>query len=454
MGEIQKETKMRCEADRQPLKKAAAMTKTRWAMLSLIMVVMCVNYLDRGNLAVSAPVMQQELGLNSAQMGLLFSAFAWSYAFIIPFAGALLDKIGPKIMFTIGIIGWSLFTCLMGLANSLTAIVGCRLGVGAFEAPTIPTNVRCVTAWFPEDERALAVGLYTSMQYVALGFLTPALTWLLLHWGWRSIFYLSGGVGLVVGLVWYFFYDDPRDSKRVNQAELAYIEQGGALIYAGNEATKQPFSWGVVRQLFRERQLVGMFIGHFSIMTTLFFFMTWFPSYLITAKGLTLLKTGFYAMIPFLVAICGALLGGRWSDWLLIHGTSKSVARKLPIVLGFLLAMVILGANYTDDINWVIFFMAVAFFGQAMSSTVTGALLADIAPIEAIGLSGGLLNFIANIGSALSPIVIGCIVQYTGSFHWALGYVAAVAAVGLSAYLFVIGDVYRIVLAKEKESNG
>lgn len=422
------------------------MTKTRWSMLALIMLVMCLNYLDRGNLAVSAPVMQKELGINAAEMGLLFSAFAWSYAFMIPFAGGLLDKIGPKTMFTIGIIGWSFFTWMMGVVQSLTAIVSCRLGVGAFEAPTIPTNVRCVTAWFPEKERALAVGMYTAMQYVALGFLTPVLTWMLVEWGWRSIFYLCGILGIAIGVLWYFFYDDPKDSKRVSEAELAYIERGGGLIHAGEQQNKQPFSWKIVRQLFCERQLVGMFIGHFSIMTTLFFFMTWFPSYLVAEKGLTLLKTGFYAMIPFLVAILGALLGGKWSDWLLLRGHSKSLARKAPIILGFLLATVILGANYTDNITWVIVFMAIAFFGQAMSSTVTGALLADIAPIEAIGLSGGLLNFIANIGSALSPIVIGFIVQYTGSFHWALGYVSAVAAIGLAAYLFVIGNVERIRL--------
>ncbi|MBP2629981.1 MAG: major facilitator superfamily 1 [Firmicutes bacterium] len=426
-------------------------TKTRWMMLSLIMLVMCINYLDRGNLAVSAPIIQEELGINAATMGLLFSAFAWSYALIIPFAGVLLDKIGPKIMFTIGIIGWSIFTFFIGAVNTFATLVSCRLGVGIFEAPTIPTNVRCVTAWFPEKERALAVGMYTAMQYVALGFLTPVLTWILLNWGWRMIFYITGGVGLIVGIVWYSIYNDPKDSKIVNNAELDYISMGGGLINAGEEKTKKTFSWKIVRQLFCERQLVGMFIGHFSIMTTLFFFMTWFPSYLITAKGLTILKTGFYSMVPFLVAILGALIGGKWSDWMITHGCSKSTARKAPIIMGFILSVVILGANYTDNIDFVISFMAVAFFGQAMSSAVTGALLADIAPIEAIGLSGGLLNFIANIGSALSPMIVGFIVQLTGSFNWALVYVSAISGIGLFAYLFIIGDVYRIELPKELE---
>lgn len=424
---------------------SAKPTKTRWFMLSLLMIIMVVNYLDRGNLAVAAPVMQKELGIDAATMGILFSAFAWSYAFCIPFAGALLDKIGPRLMFTIGIVGWSAATFLLGLANNLTTLLGIRGMVGIFEAPTIPTNVRCTAAWFPDRERALAVGMYTAMQYIALGFLTPVLAWILVTYGWPMIFFATGAIGIVVAVIWHANYRDPKDSKIVNQAELDYIKEGGALVDSG--ASKAPaISWNTVGKLLRQRPLVGMFIGHFSIMTTLFFFLTWFPSYLINAKGLTILKGGFYAMVPFLVAICGALLGGKWSDWMTDHGYSKTVSRKTPIIVGFILATVIIAANYIDSINGVILCMAVAFFGQAMASTVTGALLSDLAPKELLGLSGGLLNFFANIGSATCPMIIGFIVQGTGGFNMALAYVSFISVMGILAYTVVLTKVERIEL--------
>jgi MFS transporter, ACS family, D-galactonate transporter len=423
-------------------------TKRRWFMLGLICMVIGLNYLDRGNLAVAAPVMQKELGINAATMGVLFSAFAWSYAFCLPFAGALLDRFGPRIMFTVAIIGWSVSTFCMGLTNSLTKLLGVRAAVGVFEAPIIPTNVRCVAAWFPDRERALAVGAYTGMEYFALGFLTPLLSWVLVTYGWQMIFYGTGAIGIVVALIWHYNYKDPAECSDMNEAEMKYIKEGGALVESG-VAKGKTVSWTTVGKLFRQRKLIGMFIGHFSIMTTLFFFLTWFPSYLITAKGLTILKGGFYAMFPFLVAIVGSLVGGKWSDWMTDHGYSKTISRKTPIIAGFFMSAVIMGANYFDNINGVIACMAVAFFGQAMASTVTGALLSDIAPKDLLGISGGLLNFIANIGSATSPMIVGFIVQGTGGFNMALAYVSLVSVCGICAYLFVLTKVERIVLDEE-----
>lgn len=470
-------------------------TKQRWRMLVLICAVIGINYLDRGNLAVAAPVMQHELGLQPATMGLLFSAFAWSYAFFLPFAGAMLDRIGPRIMMTVAIVGWSLATFSMGLVSRLSSLIAVRLGLGFFEAPIIPANIKCVAAWFPDRERAVAVGAYTASEYVALGVLTPVLSWILVTYGWEMIFFITGVIGVVIGAAWYHWYRSPADSKHVNDAEWAYMRDGGALL--GSEThrfgtvrqdpSKHPATgeinttgassvkpaalaaeggadgsaksvadaastavppkmtqWQATRRLLKDRRLIGMFLGQFSIMTTLFFFLTWFPSYLVTEKGLTILKSGFYAMFPFLVAIAGSLIGGKWSDWLLVNGRTKTFARKLPIILGFTLSMVIIGANYVDSMVLIIAFMAVAFFGQAMASTVTGALLSDLAPVGYMGVSGGLLNFFANLGSATCPLVIGFIVQGTGSFAYALIYVGAVALCGVLGYTVVLRKVERI----------
>ncbi|HXP97305.1 MAG TPA: MFS transporter [Telmatospirillum sp.] len=425
-------------------------TGVRWSMLFLVMMVMCINYLDRANLSVAAPVIGKELELSPATMGILFSAFGWMYTCMLPFAGAALDKMGPRVLLTISLIGWSAFTAVIGAVSSLTALLACRVGVGFFESPVLPTNVRCVTAWFPAKERALSVGLYTSMQYISLGLLTPFLAWILVTFGWQAIFYITGGIGVFAGVIWHVYYRDPHDSTTVNQAELDYIRAGGGLAESGTEK-KIPFSWRKVRQLLSHRQIWGMFIGQFAVMTILFFFLTWFPTYLINGKGLTILKGGFFAAVPFLVAIIGALLGGWWSDWMVKKGYSNSVARKTPIIVGFSLAATIVAANYTEDITWVIIFMAIAFFGQAVASTVTGALLSDMAPKGLVGLTGGMLYFIANIGGTTAPLVIGYVVQQTGGFNMALAYVSAVAACGVFAYLVVMGKVSRIEIQEEAD---
>lgn len=430
-------------------------TKQRWFMLLLICFVIAVNYLDRGNLAVAAPVMQHELNLPPATMGILFSAFAWSYSMCLPVAGILLDKLGPRLLMTIALVGWSAATFAMGLFVKFWQLVLVRLGLGVFESPIIPTNVRCVASWFPDRERAFAVGAYTATEYVALGVLTPVLSWILITWGWEMIFFLTGLLGLAVGVIWHYFYRSPADNKNLNDAERQYMKAGGALMGGEVMAKEERQALDkshhltqkqVTMRLLKDRRLVGMYVGHFSIMTTLFFFLTWFPSYLVTEKGLTILKSGFYAMVPFLVAIIGSLIGGKWSDWLYDKGYSKTIARKLPIILGFLLSTVIVGANYVNSISLIISLMAVAFFGQAMASAVTGALLSDISPAGSLGTSGGLLNFFANLGSATCPLIIGVIVQEFGTFEFALVYVGAIALLGLLAYTVILKKVERIQL--------
>ena len=423
----------------------AGVTKTRWLMLLLIMQIMFVNYLDRGNLAVAAPLVQKELNLNAAGLGVLFSAFAWTYLLAIPFAGAVLDKVGPRVTLALAIVGWSLSTVMIGIVSGFVAVLACRMAVGVFESPVIPTNMRCVSAWFPERERGLAIGWYTATQSAALGFTAPALTSVLVFWGWRPVFYITGAVGLLAAAVWYRFYRDPSVSRRVSVEELTLIREGGGVVDAG-AGYYRSFGWRDVARLFRERQLVGMFIGQYAVMTTLYFFLTWFPTYLTKEKGLTILQSGYYATLPFVLAVLGALVAGGWSDWMIVKGVSLSTSRKVPIIVGFALASTMIGANYTSDIRLVIVLLGLAFFGQAMASTVTGALFTDIAPKGALGLAGGLLTFFANLGSALSPLIVGLLVQRSGGFDLALGYISVVSAVGAGAYLFVVGRVTRIEL--------
>jgi ACS family D-galactonate transporter-like MFS transporter len=422
-------------------------TNVRWFIVFLVCVVTFINYLDRTNLAIAAPFMSKQLGLNAAMMGIVFSAFGWAYTLMQIPCGWLVDTVGARMIYFVGLFGWSVFTALIGLTNGFAQLVGCRIGLGLFEAPAFPLNGRIVSTWFPSRERGLATGLYTGAEYIGLAFCTPFLTWLLVTFGWESIFYVTGGLGMVAAIGWLIWYRDPANHKKVNEAELDLIKQGGGLSNTLTEKTK--VTWKQMRQLFAHRQLWGMYIGIFSNTSILWFFLTWFPSYLVTEKHITMLSFGIFGVLPYIAAICGVLIGGKGSDWLLAKGFSTGFSRKTPIIVGLLFACSIIGANYTDQIGIVIGFMSLAFCGQGMVSTVIWALMADIAPRKAGGMSFGVLNFSANLGGTLSPLAIGFIVNATHSFSSALVLASSLALIAALSFLFLVPRTpYRIEITE------
>lgn len=420
-------------------------TRKRWFMLSLIFILTAINYLDRTNMAVAAPSMSAELGFTPATMGMLLSAFAWAYALMQVPGGYFLERVGPRIAYTVSIFFWSFFTMVMGLGHSFLSLFGIRLAIGASESPAFPTNSRVVAAWFPDKERATATSIYTAAEFVGLAFLTPVLFWILENFGWREIFYVTGVIGILVSFLWYFLYRDPKDCKGVNEAELSYIREGGG--QAENAGTSQKITMAQLKELFRHRQLLGIYITQFANTSTMYFFLTWFPTYLIMAKNLPMLKAGFYAVIPYIGALCGVLLGGRWSDHMLKKGASLSKARKLPIACGLVCSMSIMAANYFDSLNIIIAIMAFSFFGQGMAAIIWST-VGDVAPADSLGLAGGVFSFAGNLAGIVTPIVIGLIVHLTGSFVGAMVFISAVAAVGVLSLIFIVGDIHRIQSVK------
>ena len=420
-------------------------TRKRWFMLSLIFILTAINYLDRTNMAVAAPSMSAELGFSAATMGMLLSAFAWAYALMQVPGGCFLERFGPRITYTISLFFWSLFTMIMGLGHSFLSLFGIRMAIGAAESPAFPTNSRVVAAWFPDRERATATSIYTAAEFVGLAFLTPVLFWILDTFGWREIFYITGFVGIGVSVIWYLLYRDPKDCKGVNQAELDYIREGGG--QAENAGTYKKLTMAQLRELFRHRQLIGIYISQFANTSTMYFFLTWFPTYLIMAKNLPMLKAGIYAVIPYIGALCGVLLGGRWSDHMLKKGASLSKARKLPIACGLICSMSIMAANYFDSLDVIIAIMAFSFFGQGMAAIIWST-VGDVAPQDSLGLAGGVFSFAGNLAGIVTPIVIGLIVHLTGSFVGAMVFISAVAAVGVLSLIFIVGDIHRIQSVK------
>lgn len=420
-------------------------TRVRYAMLALVFVNVVINYLDRSNLSVAAAGLGEELKLSSVELGLIFSAFGWTYAALQIPGGLVADRIGPRILYALCLWTWSLATVAQGFVKGFASLFAFRLATGAFEAPSYPINNRIVTSWFPEHERASAIALYVSGQFIGLAFLTPVLVALQVYAGWRGLFVVTGIIGLVWGVVWYLFYRDPLDHKGVNRAELEYIEKGGG-VFKKVITTEKKSAWRREdwKLVFSSRTLWGVYIGQFCVNATLYFFLTWFPTYLVQYRGLNFLKSGYLASIPFLSACAGLLLSGFISDNLINKGKSVSMARKTPIIIGLILSGSIVGANYVDDTALIIFFMSLAFFGAGMA-LISWVFVSLLSPKHLIGLTGGIFNFMGNLASIVVPIAIGFIAS-GGNFKPALVFIGTLGIVGACSYIFLVGKIERVVV--------
>jgi ACS family D-galactonate transporter-like MFS transporter len=412
----------------------------RFFILSLLTIGTMINYLDRTVLGIAAPALMHDLDIGKVTMGIVFSAFSWSYAAMQIPGGIFLDRFGTRLTYFLSLTFWSLSTLLHGAATNLASLLSVRLALGVTEAPCFPTNSRVVATWFPQQERAFATGVYTVGEYVGLAFLSPLLFWVLGAFGWRTLFFTVGLAGILFALFWWRSYREPYESKSVNQSELDHIAAGGGIV-TPKSTTK--FEWHLVGKLLRYRQLIGICIGQFAGNSTLVFFLTWFPTYLATERHMGWLKIGFFSVLPFIAASVGVLFGGWWSDRMLKHQRSVNMARKLPIITGLLLASIIVTANYVESDHVVIGILSLAFFAQGMAA-LGWTLVSDIAPKGLLGLTGGIFNFAANLAGIVTPLVIGFIVAATGSFFGALAFIAVVALIGAFSYIFIVGDIRRI----------
>ncbi len=414
-------------------------------VLALLFVSVVINYLDRTNLSIAAPLLGKELGIDSVRMGLVFSAFGWSYVFCQLPGGWLVDRVHPRKLYAVLIGLWSVATVMLGFSAGLASLLVLRLAIGVLEAPSFPINNRVVSTWFPERERATAIGCYTSGQFVGLAFLTPVLMYLQLHFGWRSVFISVGAAGMVWAAAWYLVYRGPLTYRGTNPAEIDLIRSGGGLVDLSEQSApgeRLGFNWSDLVQLLSRRKLWGLYIGQYALTSILWFFLTWFPTYLVQYRGISLERAGWLASLPFLGAFGGILCSGVLSDLLVRRGFSLGVARKTPIITGLVLSTSIVGANYVRAPHWIITFMGLAFFGNGLAS-ITWSLVSAVAPKRLIGLTGGVFNFIGNLSSITVPVIVGALVR-GGDFRPALRYISAMALVGALSYILVLGRIERL----------
>jgi ACS family glucarate transporter-like MFS transporter len=424
-------------------------TRVRFYVLSLLFLATTVNYADRATLSIAGSALSKDLHLDPVAMGYVFSAFGWAYVLGQLPGGYLLDRFGSKRVYVASVFAWSVFTLLQGFVGLLAAsaavvvLFALRFMLGLAESPSFPGNSRIVSAWFPSAERGTASAIFNSAQYFALVLFSPIMGWTTHALGWRHVFFLMGAVGIALALFLAREVHAPRDDPRANAAELAYIERGGALVdldrtreTGGSEGRPQ---WSQLRQLLSSRMLVGVYVGQYCITTLTYFFLTWFPLYLVQGRGMSILKVGFVASLPALCGFLGGVLGGVFSDGLLRKGFSLTAARKTPIVIGMV------GCNFVEAEWAVVVIMALAFFGKGIGA-LGWAVVSDTSPKQIAGLSGALFNTFGNTAAITTPIVIGYLVRGSGDFGGALVFVGANALVAILSYLLIVGEIRRLEL--------
>lgn len=420
-------------------------TNVRWLVVGMCFLGMSINYLDRANLSVAMPDVAKEFGIAHTVEGLVLGAFFWTYALFQLPSGHLVDRIGARITYTVAVLWWSVFTALTAAASGVASLFGFRLGLGIGESGAYPSSAKVVSQWFPRRERALASSIYDSGARFGSAIALPLVAVLVTALGWRASFVITGLVGLVWAIAWYAWYRDPRRHRGPSAEEVRYIEEGGA--HGDTEGTAAPaLRW---RSLFRYRTVWGMMLGFFCLNFVIYFFLTWFPSYLTDARGFSLLGTGFYGMIPPLVAVFGGWFGGWFSDRLYRRTGDLNKARKTCLVSGMLFSSVIAFAVIVPTAAEALVLLTICYCSLTFTAASVWALPADVAPTSGqVASLGGIQNFASNLAGVGSPLFVGVVYDITGSFVVPLIIVGGFAVLGALTYGVIIRRVEPLPLPR------
>lgn len=391
-----------------------------------------VNYMDRGTLAIANPLIRKDLGLSLGEMGLLLSAFLWSYAFSQLPVGAMIDRFGPRRLLALGLGVWSIAQGITGLVTGFGQFFVARLFLGIGEAPQFPTGARVVRDWFAVRDRGLATGIFNSASTLGAALAPPILTVLMLTLGWRWMFGLMGILGVVISVLWYAIYREPREVA-LDEAEKRHISEGD------ETGEAPPVTFAEWAALFRFRTTWAMMFGFFGCIYMIWIYMTWLPGYLEIQRHMSIPHTGIISSIPYIFGVLGSVLGGWIADGLVRKGFSPINSRKVPIVISLTgMALFTILAALTPSTTIAVAAMSAAMFLGFICTTNAWALASVAAPANVTASLGAIQNFGGYFGGALAPAITGFIVEATGSFTAALLLGAGIGLVSALVYLLLL----------------
>lgn len=428
-------------------------THIRFYVVLMVLITGIILFADRNLLPTIAKPLMHALDITPATLGWIFSCFSIVYvACQIP-GGWLLDKFGSRKIVTLAFVGMAIVNILQGFVtfySGLWVLISfciLRGAIGFLETPGVPAFIRVITTWCPLKEKGFAGSLAGAAQYMAVFAFVPFFAWFVSEYNFQQLFFVIGVLELLVAWLFYKSTPAPAHHPKVNQAELDYIRDGGGLpdmdLKKKENKTQKVIDWTEIKAFITNRQTIGIFISQYCFNCLAFFFLSWFPMYLMSERGIDIKATGVLVAIPAFGAFIGGISSGALSDFLMSKTASLTLSRKTPIYIGMICSFSMFFCNYVDSIYLVVALMTLAYFGKGCS-TLGWVILTDVAPKKIIGTAGGIFNAFGNVSTIVTPIVIGYIVNYTGSFTWALIFVSAHAILALFSYLVIVGPIKRI----------
>ena len=408
------------------------MTNVRWRIISMLLVAATINYIDRVNLSYAAPTLMKEFGIGPAEMGVVLSAFLWTYFLLQVPMGLALDKFGVRFVYGGAAVLWGVATMLTATATGVVSLTAWRILLGVGEAPLAPAGTKVIGVWSADQERGFASAMTVAGVPLGVFIGSPFIGWLLADFGWPAVFVGTGSLAVLWALGWMAYYRQPEEHRGVNEAERVYLRRNNARSSRPSHA-----SW---RVLLTNRNILGLSIGHAALLFNLYFLLTWLPTYLIEQHHLTTLRTGLFGSIPWFFGLIGALLGGRLSDVLVRRGWPMMKARKAFLALGMVLSVASLASLFMVTVTATVACLSVAVFGILTTNSVVWAANAEIAPTEQGAQVSAIQNCVGNASGLLAPIMVGVLLQLTGSWMAPMVAAAVIALGGAVVYTVMLSD--------------
>jgi ACS family glucarate transporter-like MFS transporter len=402
-----------------PLYTRSLWTGKRFIIVAFLFFNMFINYMDRINLSVAAPIVARQYKWDPALMGWIFSGFLWTYMVcLIPWGWAT-DRYGSRRVGALSMTLWSLSGMATGAIVGFGSMMASRLALGVGEGASFPISGKVVRQWFPAGERGLATAIFNAGTFAGPAISAPVVAWLVLQAGWRWSFVITGAIGILWAILWLAFFRAPAECSWLPEDERNYLlSQTGA---PPKTAAPETPTKGALGLLLSRKTMWGQFLTQGCCAYTMYLYLAWLPSYLVRERHMDLMKASWFTALPYLISVVLGILIGKLSDSILTPEAVKQGKRRTLLIIFILLSSVVLLTNVVSN-QWVV----VALISLALTS-ISSALTLNIAmcndlvwdpTMAATALGFQILG--GNTFGIFAPILTGYIVKTTGSFNSAL----------------------------------
>jgi len=418
-----------------------AIPRRRWGIAALLGFGILVSYFDRVNLSVSKEALHDAFAISPVVFGFLSSAYNWPYAALQLPCGLLLDRFGVRRVGVVSTLVWTIASFAAAASLGVKSLFGARFLLGIGEAPTFPGTAKATGYWFPRQERTMATAMFDSMAKFSSAVGIPLLGLVLVHFGWRANFALTGIISVLYLALFVAFYRNPSQHAKLSEMERAYMRNGGAQ----PEDPARAAHGAPLRYLITQRKVLGLALGYGSYNYIFYLLLTWLPAYLGEAHHLDLTRSFRYTSVPWLCATAGELLVGGWLvNSLIRRGWNATRVWQFFLIGGTSVGLCIFGVPYAHSAGAAVAWIAFALTGLSIAAPVGWSIPSLIAQRESVGTVGGIMNLSNQLSGIAAPIVTGFVVAATKNFQWAFLVAAIYLTIGIASYIFLLGEITPI----------